>query len=189
MAIPYLTDGVDRIDGVLNDDLHGFRQGHCQRSRRVHKETCRSCRSRGSKVRSTSSSKMPRHPHMHLFLLGKTCSLANGWLEASDGNTGELSSETNHDVLIRAGRGDPGQRELGLCMCPFIYVCLGLKVKYQIGQTIESADEVMIILEAMKTEINVTAGDANVGKVIKGMEKGIREGASVQAGDPLVWVS
>ncbi|KAN0078399.1 hypothetical protein V8E55_010456 [Tylopilus felleus] len=86
-------------------------------------------------------------------------------------------------------RGDPGQRELGLCMCPFIYVCLGLKVKYQIGQTIESADEVMIILEAMKTEINVTAGDANVGKVIKGMEKGIREGASVQAGDPLVWVS
>ena len=34
----------------------------------------------------------------------------------------------------------------------------------------------MIILEAMKTEINVTMGEENVGKVIKGMGKGIREG-------------
>ena len=49
-------------------------------------------------------------------------------------------------------------------------------VRCQIGQTIKSADEVMIILEAMKTEINVTMGEENVGKVIKGMGKGIREG-------------
>ena len=46
----------------------------------------------------------------------------------------------------------------------------------------------MIILEAMKTEINVPAGDENIGKVVRGLGKGIRAGASVQAGDPLVWV-
>ena len=50
------------------------------------------------------------------------------------------------------------------------------KVRCQIGQTIKSAAEVMIILEAMKTEINVTMGEENVGKVIKGMGKGIQEG-------------
>ena len=47
----------------------------------------------------------------------------------------------------------------------------------------------MIILEAMKTEINVPAGEENVGKVVRRLGKGVREGASVQAGDPLVWVS
>ena len=63
------------------------------------------------------------------------------------------------------------------------------KIKCRVGQLIESADEVMIILEAMKTEINVPAGDENIGKVVRGSGKGIRAGASVQAGDPLVWVS
>lgn len=63
------------------------------------------------------------------------------------------------------------------------------KIQCQVGQIIESADEVMIILEAMKTEINVPAGEENVGKVVRRLGKGVREGASVQAGDPLVWVS
>lgn len=36
--------------------------------------------------------------------------------------------------------------------------------------------------EAMKPEINVPAGEENTGKVVKGLGKGIREGASVQAG-------
>ncbi|KAF9233046.1 allophanate hydrolase subunit 2-domain-containing protein [Melanogaster broomeanus] len=63
------------------------------------------------------------------------------------------------------------------------------KVKCQVGKIIESADEIMVILEAMKTEINVPAGEENVGRVVKGLGKGIREGASVQAGDALVWLS
>jgi len=62
------------------------------------------------------------------------------------------------------------------------------KIKCQVGQTIQSADDVMIVLEAMKTEINVPAGEEIVGKVVRGLAKGIHEGASVQAGDPLVWV-
>ncbi|KIJ67378.1 hypothetical protein HYDPIDRAFT_84744 [Hydnomerulius pinastri MD-312] len=63
------------------------------------------------------------------------------------------------------------------------------KIKCQVGKTIESADEVVVILEAMKTEVNVPAGDGNIGRIVKGLGKGIREGATVQAGDPLVWLS
>ncbi|KAF8550790.1 AHS2-domain-containing protein [Imleria badia] len=63
------------------------------------------------------------------------------------------------------------------------------QIKCQVGQLIESADEVMIILEAMKTEINVPVGEENIGKMVKGLGKGIREGANVQGGDPLVWVA
>ncbi|KAG6373685.1 allophanate hydrolase subunit 2-domain-containing protein [Boletus reticuloceps] len=40
-----------------------------------------------------------------------------------------------------------------------------------------------------QTEIDVPAGEENIGKVVKGLGKDIREGVSVQAGDPLVWVS
>jgi biotin carboxyl carrier protein len=43
-----------------------------------------------------------------------------------------------------------------------------------------------MILEAMKTEVNVFAGEENIGKSILGFGKGWKEGASVHAGDVLV---
>ncbi|KAG2113681.1 hypothetical protein DEU56DRAFT_934042, partial [Suillus clintonianus] len=61
------------------------------------------------------------------------------------------------------------------------------KIKCQPGNIIQSADEVLIILKAMKTEINILAGEENIGKVVKSLGKGIRKGPSVQAGDILVW--
>jgi biotin carboxyl carrier protein len=61
------------------------------------------------------------------------------------------------------------------------------KIKCQPGDVIQSADNILVILEAMKTEINILAGEENVGKVVKSMGRGIREGSSVQAGDVLVW--
>ncbi|KAG1748041.1 allophanate hydrolase subunit 2-domain-containing protein [Suillus lakei] len=61
------------------------------------------------------------------------------------------------------------------------------KIKCQPGDIIQSADGVLVILEAMKTEINILAGEENVGKVVKSLGKGIRDGASVQAGDVLAW--
>ena len=42
--------------------------------------------------------------------------------------------------------------------------------------------------EATKSDIDVAAGEENVGKV-KGLGTGIWEDASVQVVDPLVWVS
>lgn len=62
------------------------------------------------------------------------------------------------------------------------------KIKCQPGEVIQSADDVLVILEAMKTEINVPAGEENIGKVVRGLGRGIMEGASVQAGDVLVWL-
>jgi urea carboxylase len=61
------------------------------------------------------------------------------------------------------------------------------KIKCQPGDVTQSADDILVILEAMKTEINVLVGEENVGKVVKSLGKGIVEGASVQAGDILVW--
>ncbi|KAG1772023.1 allophanate hydrolase subunit 2-domain-containing protein [Suillus occidentalis] len=61
------------------------------------------------------------------------------------------------------------------------------KIKCQSGDVIQTADDILVILEAMKTEINILAGEENVGKVVKSLGKGIREGASVQVGDVLAW--
>ncbi|KAG1727747.1 allophanate hydrolase subunit 2-domain-containing protein [Suillus paluster] len=61
------------------------------------------------------------------------------------------------------------------------------KIKCQPGDVVQSADDVLIILEAMKTEINICAGEECIGKVVKSLGKGIREGASVQVGDVLAW--
>lgn len=61
------------------------------------------------------------------------------------------------------------------------------KIKCQPEDVIQSADDILVILEAMKTEINILAGEENVGKVVKSLGKGIREGASVQVGDILAW--
>ena len=60
------------------------------------------------------------------------------------------------------------------------------KVKVKIGEKISSADQVVMILEAMKTEINIEAGEEAIGLTVVGLARGVREGASVRAGDPLV---
>jgi biotin carboxyl carrier protein len=62
------------------------------------------------------------------------------------------------------------------------------KIKCQPGEVIRSAEDVLVILEAMKTEINVCAGEENIGKVVKSLGKGIGEGVNVQGGDVLVWL-
>ncbi|KAH8094908.1 allophanate hydrolase subunit 2-domain-containing protein [Cristinia sonorae] len=61
------------------------------------------------------------------------------------------------------------------------------QIKVKQGDKIETADQVVVILEAMKTEIPVTAGEENVGLKVAGLGKGITEGKTVQAGDKLVF--
>jgi urea carboxylase len=58
------------------------------------------------------------------------------------------------------------------------------KVKSQTGDVIQSHDEVLIILEAMKTEIPIRAGEDNVGKTIKHIA--VKEGGMVRPGDIVV---
>ncbi|KAF8901326.1 urea carboxylase [Gymnopilus junonius] len=60
------------------------------------------------------------------------------------------------------------------------------KVKCKQGDIITSDQQVLIILEAMKTEIPVLAGEGNAGKKIQGFGIGIREGKSVRPGEVLV---
>ena len=61
------------------------------------------------------------------------------------------------------------------------------KIKCAVGDVVESEDDVLVILEAMKTEVNVTAGEENVGRRVVGFGQGVREGSIVQAGAPLVY--
>ncbi|KAH8114013.1 hypothetical protein DFH11DRAFT_1727035 [Phellopilus nigrolimitatus] len=60
------------------------------------------------------------------------------------------------------------------------------QVKTRIGDLMNSEEEVLVVLEAMKTEITVSAGEENVGLRISGFGKGVKEGKVVQAGDKLV---
>lgn len=61
------------------------------------------------------------------------------------------------------------------------------KIKVAVGDIVKSADQVLVILEAMKTEIPVSAGEENIGLKVSGIVKG--EGATVEAGDKLIFFS
>lgn len=77
------------------------------------------------------------------------------------------------------------------------------KIKCKQGDEVKDADAALVVLgrrhfisiqrttdcplaEAMKTEINVTAGSLNVGKTVVGFGRGLKEGAIVSAGDIIV---
>ncbi|KAI1787216.1 allophanate hydrolase subunit 2-domain-containing protein, partial [Ganoderma leucocontextum] len=60
------------------------------------------------------------------------------------------------------------------------------KIRCAVGDVVKSED-VLIILEAMKTEVNVTADEENVGRRVVGFGQDIREGSIVQAGTSLVY--
>ena len=60
------------------------------------------------------------------------------------------------------------------------------KIKCKPGEIIQSESDVLVILEAMKTEIPVLAGHDNIGKKIQRFGSGIKEGASVVPGETLV---
>lgn len=72
------------------------------------------------------------------------------------------------------------------------FVCASLsgsvwKVTAAIGETISSAEQVVVMLEAMKTEIKISAGEENVGLKVVGLAQGIRERSVVKAGDKLLY--
>ena len=50
------------------------------------------------------------------------------------------------------------------------------KIKCAVGDVIKTAEDVLIILEAMKTEVNVEAGEDFVGRKVKGFGRGVKEG-------------
>ena len=62
----------------------------------------------------------------------------------------------------------------------------GWKVSCGPGDVIAFASDVLLILEAMKTEIAVTAGEENVGRTVCQLGKDVKKGATVRPGDVLV---
>ncbi|KAF8187851.1 hypothetical protein K438DRAFT_1834301, partial [Mycena galopus ATCC 62051] len=62
------------------------------------------------------------------------------------------------------------------------------KIFCRTGDTITSDDMTVAILEAMKIEIPIKAGEANVGETVKRLSRGVCEGAGVGPGDPLIFL-
>ncbi|KAJ3987452.1 allophanate hydrolase subunit 2-domain-containing protein [Lentinula detonsa] len=62
------------------------------------------------------------------------------------------------------------------------------KVLVNPGAIIQHEDEILFILEAMKTQIPVKAGKQHVGHVIRALGKGIREGVQVNLGNDLLFL-
>lgn len=60
------------------------------------------------------------------------------------------------------------------------------KIKCKLGDVIKSGEDVLMILEAMKTEVNVEAGEENIGRTVIGFGNGVKEGVAVGSGDVLV---
>lgn len=60
------------------------------------------------------------------------------------------------------------------------------KINFKLGDVIPSDSTVVVILEAMKTEIPITAGEGNGGRKVVRLGRGIKEGASVVPGEVLV---
>ncbi len=54
------------------------------------------------------------------------------------------------------------------------------KFQVMLGDVIQAAEQVVVILEAMKTEVNIEAGEENVGLTVKWFAQ---EGATVSPGD------
>ncbi|KAI0707429.1 hypothetical protein C8T65DRAFT_740363 [Cerioporus squamosus] len=61
------------------------------------------------------------------------------------------------------------------------------RIKCAIGDKVTSAEQVLLILEAMKTEVNIEAGEENVGRRVRGFGRDVKEGGAVQAGDVLIY--
>ena len=60
------------------------------------------------------------------------------------------------------------------------------KIRCQPGDVIHSPDQVLVVMEALKTEVLITAGEEHVGKRVKAFGNNVRERAMIGAGETLV---
>ena len=54
------------------------------------------------------------------------------------------------------------------------------------SRVVESASTIVCVLEAMKTEVRVCAGEEHVGMRVVGVARGVKVGGTVRAGQRLV---
>ncbi|KAF8063623.1 allophanate hydrolase subunit 2-domain-containing protein [Lyophyllum atratum] len=93
----------------------------------------------------------------------------------------EREQEKIRRLLTRSpGFADPGSVTINASLFASVW-----RINVQPGDVIQAADDVLLILEAMKMEIPIRGGERNVGKTIKQLGKGVAEGASVSPGDVL----
>ncbi|PPQ75558.1 hypothetical protein CVT26_012381 [Gymnopilus dilepis] len=75
--------------------------------------------------------------------------------------------------------------EIGITISASLYSTVW-KIKCKPGDTVLSDSQDLIILEAMKTEIPVVAGEGNAGRTVLRLGPGVMEGKTVRPGDALI---
>ncbi|KAF5378073.1 hypothetical protein D9615_007510 [Tricholomella constricta] len=96
----------------------------------------------------------------------------------------EKQARRNLSELQETDSQDPGSATINAPLFASVW-----RIQFGPGDVIQSAEDVVLILEAMKMEIPVQAGTNNIGKTIKQLGKGISEGAQVRPGDVLFILS
>ncbi|KAF8152533.1 AHS2-domain-containing protein [Crassisporium funariophilum] len=97
----------------------------------------------------------------------------------------KLASNTGHALAVEGKSNMIANVEYSASVTASLFATVW-KVNCFPGYKIQTAGDVLMILEAMKTEIPVTAGDEVIGMTVLGYGKGVKEGASVRPGDVLV---
>ncbi|EJU02057.1 urea amidolyase [Dacryopinax primogenitus] len=98
----------------------------------------------------------------------------------------EWEEEKSKAAHLHEGHHASGHSKVNDPFIPSSMTATCFKVKIQPGDILQDADQVVVILEAMKTEIGVTVGDDFVGKKVKAVL--VEPGDAVSSGDPLVTV-
>ncbi len=91
--------------------------------------------------------------------------------------------ETNHTAWIRCDLTIPIAGTAFVRSPIFANIW---KIKVEIGDTIVSKTQAVVILESMKSEINVYPEENTVGRKVVGYGDGIGPGAAVRSGDIIV---
>lgn len=91
------------------------------------------------------------------------------------------ATEATESTSLDDEDGKPGLTELTSSLFATIW-----KINFKPVDVIPCDDAVVVVLEAMKTEIPILAGEGNGGRKVVRLGRGIKEGASVVPGEVLV---
>ena len=123
------------------------------------------------------------------FNLPRERTLLREWEEQQSGSKVDTTQTTHGGVaflrqyvLMLTLESDA---EIGITISASLFSTVW-KIKCKPGDTVLSDTQELIILEAMKTEVPVVAGEGNAGRTVLRLGPGVMEGKTVRPGDALI---
>ena len=168
-----LIFAIDRAHHVFHGRVQQFREFHEGRNRVVQSAPSRRRSPRRDQVRAIMYSRAPL-----LRFLGREAELLASWEQR---RRESQSKEEGSVGMSTSQPSDVGDHVVKSSISASVW-----KVTCGPGDVVQSPDDVLVILEAMKTEVNVVAGEDNVGRKVRSLAGGLKQGSLVHAGDVLV---